>query len=82
MKAEEQHRRSLTVLCSLSGYSRLAYYQHIHAVQKEAYQSELIIQQVLLIRKTQKKVGTRKLLLMMNDFFKSSSDRNGQGCFF
>ncbi|MEJ7830570.1 MAG: IS3 family transposase [Segetibacter sp.] len=82
MKAEGQRRRSLAVLCSLSGYSRQAYYQHIHAAQKEAFQSELIIQQALLIRKTQKKVGTRKLLLMMNGFFKAHQIEMGRDAFF
>ncbi len=82
MKAEQQHRRSLSVLCSLSGYSRQAYYQHIHAVQNEALQLELIIQQVLRIRKTQKKVGARKLLLMMNSFFKDHQVEMGRDAFF
>lgn len=82
MQAEQQHPRSLGVLCSLSGYSRQAYYQHIDAIQKEALQSELIIQQVLLIRETQKKVGARKLLLMMKDFFKAHQIEMGRDAFF
>jgi putative transposase len=70
------------VLCSLSGYSRQAYYQHLQAVQKEALQVELIIQQVVRIRTTQKKVGTRKLLLMMQPFFTAHQLQIGRDAFF
>ena len=79
---EQYPTASLGVLCSLSGYSRQAYYQHLHAVQKEALQTELIIQQVVRIRKTQKRVGTRKLLLMMDRFFKEHHILMGRDAFF
>jgi putative transposase len=70
------------VFCSLSGYTRQAYYQHIHTLQKEAFQSELIIQEVLRIRKTQKKVGARKLLVMMEDFLRTHHLPIGRDAFF
>jgi putative transposase len=82
LKTEQQHPRSLRVLCSLSGYSRQAYYQHLHAVQKEALQTELIVQEVLRIRTTQKKVGARKLLHMMQEFFSAHQLQIGRDAFF
>lgn len=82
MKTEEQHPRSLRMLCSLSGYSRQAYYGHVNRTEKEALQTELIIQQVLFIRKKQKKVGTRRLLLMMQEFFEAHGIQTGRDTFF
>ncbi len=60
--------RHINILCSLLGYSRQAYYQHRRAIELEALQHELIVQQVLLIRERQKNVGTRKLLIMLQPF--------------
>ncbi|MBD0289272.1 MAG: IS3 family transposase [Flavisolibacter sp.] len=70
------------MFCSLSGYTRQAYYQHIHAIQKEALQAELLIQEVVCIRKTQKKVGARKLLVMMEGFLKTHYITIGRDAFF
>jgi transposase InsO family protein len=66
----------------LSGYSRQAYYQQIKTVQREVLQSELIIQEVLRIRIQQKKVGTRKLMIMMNVFFDAHHIPMGRDSFF
>lgn len=70
------------MFCSLSGYTRQAYYQHIDALQREALQSELIIQEVVRIRRTQKKVGARKLLVMMKNFFQQHHIQIGRDAFF
>jgi putative transposase len=56
------------MLCSLLGYSRQAYYQHLRIEERDALQQDLLLQEVLRIRKTQKRIGTRKLLIMMNSF--------------
>ena len=60
--------RSISSLCSLSGYSRQAFYRFRRDAEKEALQNDLILQQVLSIRNTLKRVGTRKLLFMMQNF--------------
>jgi len=56
------------ILCSLFGYSRQAYYQHIRVEEQEALQADLLVQEVLRIRQTQKRLGTRKLLVLMHTF--------------
>lgn len=50
------------------GYSRQAFYQQKKAVEHKMIAHELIIQQVLMIRSRQKRVGTRKLLIMLEPF--------------
>lgn len=70
------------MLCSLLGYSRQAYYRHIKVQEKEALQEDLLVQEVLSIRKTQKRIGTRKLLIMMNAFMQQHSIGMGRDAFF
>ena len=50
------------------GYTRQAYYQHKKRLEKESLQHELLITKVLDIRKTQKRIGCRKLLFMLEPF--------------
>lgn len=68
MNIGQKRSRTLNTLCSLLGYSRQAFYQRKRAAEKEILQGELIVQQVLLIRLRQKRVGTRKLLVMLQPF--------------
>ncbi|MBP6731776.1 MAG: IS3 family transposase [Chitinophagales bacterium] len=68
MSVEQVEPRSLAQLCSLLGYSRQAYYQGNQANEKQILGSELIIQEVMHIRTSQKRVGVRKMLKMMDDF--------------
>jgi putative transposase len=68
MNVGQKRGRHIRTLCSLLGYSRQAYYQHNKALQREVMQHELIIGQVLSIRASQSKVGSRKLLIMLTPF--------------
>jgi transposase InsO family protein len=68
MNIGQKRSRSISALCSLLGYSRQAFYQQKKIAEQQALQHELIIQQVLLIRQRQKRVGTRKLYLMLKSF--------------
>lgn len=70
------------MLCSLLGYSRQAYYQNIKVQAQEALQEDLLFQEVMRIRRTQKKIGTRKLLIMMNVFMQQHSIMVGRDAFF
>jgi len=72
----------LSSLCSLLGYSRQAYYQHFRLREKEALQTELLFQEVQRIRTRQKRIGTRKLLFMMNNFFQQHEIHIGRDAFF
>lgn len=82
MNIEQSESRSIQTLCSLLGYSRQAYYKFVHKTEKEALQHDLIIQEVLSIRKTQKRIGSRKLLVMMTDFMYQHQIQMGRDAFF
>ena len=74
--------RSVSSLCSLLGYSRQAFYRFRRDAEKEALQHDLILQQVLSIRKTLKRVGTRKLLFMMQGFMQEHHIQIGRDALF
>ena len=59
----EQHEpiRVTGLCCTLLDYSRQAYYQHQKQQEKEAFQSEMVVKEVLGHRKLQKRIGGRKL---------------------
>jgi putative transposase len=82
MRIGQTEPRNIAQLCSLFGYSRQAYYQSIRSVEKEALQSEIVMQEVLHIREEQKLVGARKLLKMMNGFFDAHDIEMGRDTFF
>lgn len=83
MKVEQQAPDRITGLCcSLLGYSRQAYYQYQKQEEKEAFQSELIVQEVLRHRKLQKRIGGRKLFGMMNNFLHQHAIGMGRDAFF
>lgn len=72
----------LSALCPLLGYSRQAYYQRRCSVEKEIFEGELVIQEVIRIRRLQKRLGTRKLLVMMEEFMYEHNIRLGRDAFF
>jgi putative transposase len=72
----------LSSLCLLLGYSRQAYYKHLRCKETEALQTELLLQEVQRIRTRQKRIGTRKLLFMMNRFFQQHKIHIGRDAFF
>jgi transposase InsO family protein len=68
MRTEQTTGVGISLLCSLSGYTRQAYYkQRDHRTHSEL-QGELVIQQVMDYRKVQKKLGTRKLHWLLQSF--------------
>jgi len=62
--------RCLSSLCLLLGYTRGAFYGYQKHLQQEVFQSELVVQEVLRHRQTQPRTGTRKLLIMLQEFVK------------
>jgi putative transposase len=70
MRVEQIEPRCRAELCSLLGYSRQAYYQRLKEKEREGLGTELMIQEVMRLRQSQKKVGGRKLLLMLGTFLK------------
>jgi putative transposase len=82
MNIGQRRSRSISTLCSLLGYSRQAFYQQQKAAERQVFEDELIIQQVLLLRQRQKKVGTRKLYNMLQPFFASHKIITGRDALF
>lgn len=83
MKVEQQEPDRVTGLCcSLLGYSRQAYYQYQKQQEKEAFQTELIVQEVLRHRKLQRRIGGRKLFGMMHNFLEHHAIGIGRDAFF
>ena len=68
MNIGQRHPRHINSLCSLLGYSRQAFYQFKHSSEKTALNSELILQEVLNIRKTMPRLGGRKILIKLEPF--------------
>lgn len=69
-------------LCTLLGYTRQAFYgNNKHHLQK-VYEGELIIQQVIKHREFQPRIGTRKLIVLMQDFAKEHQLNLGRDALF
>jgi putative transposase len=66
----------------LLGYSRQAYYQHKKQSEKESLQHDLLINKVLIIRATQKRLGGRKLLDRLAPFIQEHQIVIGRDAFF
>ncbi len=79
---EQKESRSITALCSLLGYSRQAYYQHKKQIEKESLQYGILIDEVLMIRKTQKRLGSRKLIHKLKPFMVQHQIVIGRDAFF
>jgi putative transposase len=82
MRVEQSQGGSLSRLCSLSGFSRQAYYKHRLLKEKEPLQEELIIRQVLGYRKLQPRIGGRKLHFLLGPFMALHRIRMGRDAFF
>lgn len=64
------------------GYSRQAYYQHKKQIEKESLQYGIVIDEVLEIRKTQKRLGCRKLIHKLEPFMAQHQIVIGRDAFF
>jgi putative transposase len=81
-KVEARRRRSLNRLCGLLGRSRQAYYKLFRASEREAMRSDLIVREVARIRVDQKRIGARKLHMMLGDFMQRQGKVLGRDAFF
>lgn len=73
---------SLQSLCGLFGYSRQAFYKQQRLQLIEQSRDGLILQQVLHIRNEQPRCGTRKMVIMLQPFFKKQHIQIGRDAFF
>lgn len=82
MNVGQREPRNISALCSLLGYSRQAYYQHCKAQERQALQEELLLQEVVKLRKQQKRIGSRKLIVMLDNFMQQHGISIGRDSFF
>lgn len=82
MNVSQRESRSITALCSLLGYARQAYYQHKKQLEKESLQHDVLVNEVMKIRKTQKRIGGRKLLFLLEPFMQEHHISIGRDAFF
>jgi transposase InsO family protein len=82
MNVGQRRGRSISALCSLLGYSRQTFYQQAQDSEREVLEQDLIIQEVIRIRERQKRVGTRRLLPMLQPFFDQHNMQIGRDAFF
>jgi len=74
--------QSLEVLCGSFGYTRQAYYKRQRREERQAVMAELIIQEVMKIRKQQKRMGVRKLHDRLSGFMAEHGIRMGRDAFY
>lgn len=72
----------MSSLCLLLGYSRQALHKYRKNNVAGNLETELIIQQVLKFRELQPRVGTRKLILLLEDFIRDHSFKIGRDALF
>lgn len=72
----------MSSLCTLLGYSRQAFYGHQQIHLQQAYEAELILQQVQKHRLLQPRLGTRKLVVLLQDFVKDHKIKLGRDALF
>jgi hypothetical protein len=70
------------MLCSLLGRNRQAYYWRLAAGEKDVFGTELLVQEVIRIRRDLKRVGGRKLYLMTQVFREEHGIAIGRDAFF
>lgn len=73
---------SLSRICRLFGITRQAYYQHLDQTIDVELEHELIIQQVIIIRKQHPRIGTRKLYVMLEEFMFRHQIKMGRDALF
>ena len=81
MKQDYPHL-SLGYLCRLLGKTRHAYYDHLWRDQHDSIKDEIIVQLVHVIRKSLPRLGTRKLLFLLQPELESHGISIGRDCLF
>lgn len=80
---KERHRRhALGRLCLLFGITRQAYYQHYWQGEERSFEHELIISEVLQIRKKHRRMGGRKLYELLEPFMLDHQIKMGRDALF
>jgi putative transposase len=81
MKAR-QPKIGLSKLCWLFGVTRQAYYQSFNREEFVGIEQELVLKEVISIRKNHPRIGTRKLYVMLESFMLEHQIKMGRDAFF
>lgn len=79
---QDYPKLGIKTLCRLFGKTRHAYYDRQWRVQDEGLKDEIILQHVLSIRETQKRIGTLKLHFMLKDMLEEHQIKIGRDYLF
>lgn len=82
MNVEQRKPRSISLLCSLLGYSRQGLYKAQLNHQKQCFEEDLLVQQIQKIRVHQKRIGGRRLHHMLHPFMEQHQFNIGRDSFF
>lgn len=79
---ERNHCIGLGKICWLFGITRQAYYQHHNQSIELELEHELVLQEVVQIRKHHPRIGTRKLYIMLENFMLAHQIKIGRDALF
>ena len=79
---ERQPKVGLSRVCWLFGLTRQAYYQSLHIAEFVEIEQELVIKEVIRIRKSHPRIGTRKLYIMKEGFMLEHQIKIGRDSLF
>jgi putative transposase len=69
-------------LCGLFGISRQAYHQYCERATEKAFKTDIVLREVKELRKDQRRVGTRKLLVHLEGVLERHSIKMGRDALF
>ncbi len=72
----------LSKLCWLFGVTRQAYYQSLNRAEFISIEQDLVLKEVILIRRNHPRIGTRKLYIMMEQFMLTHQIKMGRDALF
>jgi len=79
---ERQPKIGLSKLCWLFGVTRQAYYQSFYREEFIGIEHELVVKEVISIRKNHPRIGTRKLYVMLETFMLEHQIKMGRDALF
>ena len=79
---ERQPKIGLSMLCWLFGVTRQAYYQSFYREEFIGIEHELVVKEVISIRKNHPRIGTRKLYVMLEHFMLEHQIKMGRDALF
>ena len=79
---QEYHHIALARICGWFGITRQAYYQHQWRQLECTIEQELVIKRVLEIRRDHRRIGGRKLYLILRPFLITHQIKMGRDAFF